>query len=117
MSLFSPDLQKLSPTGNRGVVYWRCLITKGIKASLCLARTGMRLGEVLALEWGDIGFRGRFIEVWQNYVRGRITRPKNGKTWCADMSQQLTETLRHLLTQRETETLQRRWKDMPEWVF
>ncbi len=84
---------------------------------LCLARTGMRLGEVLALQWGDVDFRGRFIEIRQNYVRGRITRPKNGKTRRVDMSQQLTETLRHLFTKRKAETLQRGWRDMPEWVF
>ena len=34
---------------------------------LCLARTGMRLGEALALQWGDIDFRSRFIEVRRNY--------------------------------------------------
>jgi integrase len=72
---------------------------------LYLARTGMRLGEALALQWGDIDFRGRFIEVRRNYVRRRITRPKNGKTWRVDMSQQLAETLHHLLTQRKAETL------------
>ncbi len=84
---------------------------------LCLARTGMRLGEALALEWGDIDWHGRFIEVRRNYVRGKITRPKNGKTRRVDMSQQLSEVLRQLLTQRKTEKLEGRWAELPEWVF
>ena len=77
----------------------------------------MRLGEVLALQWGDIDFSGRFIEVRRNYVRGRITKPKSGKTRRVDMSQQLTETLHHLLMQRKAETLRRGWRALPEWVF
>ncbi len=33
---------------------------------LCAARTGLRMGELLALQWGDIDFRGRFILVQRN---------------------------------------------------
>jgi integrase len=84
---------------------------------LCLARTGMRLGEVLALQWGDIDIHRRSITVRRNVVRGRITRPKNGKTRRVDMSQQLTEVLQHLQTQRKAETLHRGWPAMPAWVF
>jgi integrase len=84
---------------------------------LCLARTGMRLGEALALQWGDIDWHGRFIEVRRNYVCGKITRPKNGKSRRVDMSQQLAEALHQLLTQRKTEKLQGKWVDLPEWVF
>jgi integrase len=82
-----------------------------------LARTGMRLGEALALQWGDIDFRGRFIEVRRNYVRGRVTRPKNGKSRRVDMSQHLTDVLRRLHTQRKAEKLQHGWEEMPEWAF
>jgi integrase len=28
---------------------------------LCAARTGMRLGELLGLQWGDLDFNGRFV--------------------------------------------------------
>jgi integrase len=84
---------------------------------LCLARTGMRLGEAIALQWGDIDFQGRSITVRRNVVRGRITRPKNGKTRRVDMSQHLTEVLQHLQPHRKAETLRRGWGEMPVWVF
>jgi len=61
---------------------------------LLLARTGMRIGEALALKWGDLDFNGRFIEVKRSYVRCKITTPKSGKTRRVDMSLQLSETLK-----------------------
>ena len=84
---------------------------------LCLARTGMRLGEVLALQWGDIDVHARGITVRRNVVRGRITRPKKGKTRRVDMSEQLTDVLQRLQTQRKAETLSRGWPEIPAWVF
>lgn len=33
---------------------------------LCALRTGMRMGELIGLKWGDIDFRGQFIEVRQS---------------------------------------------------
>jgi integrase len=72
---------------------------------LCALRTGMRLGELLALEWGDIDFRGGFIEVRRGYVRGQITSPKNGKTRRVDMSRQLSDTLNVILVERKKESL------------
>jgi integrase len=84
---------------------------------LCALRTGMRLGELLGLHWGDVDFHGRFIEVRHNLVAGRLTTPKNGKTRRVDMSAQLTQVLRETLTTRKEETLQRGWKHLPAWVF
>jgi integrase len=63
----------------------------------------------MALQWGDIDWHGRFIEVRRNYVCGKITRPKNGKSRRVDMSQHLAEVLHQLLTQRKTEKLQGKW--------
>jgi integrase len=71
--------------------------------ALTLARTGMRLGEVLALQWGDIDFNGRFITVRRGLSRGKIETPKNGKTRRVDMSRQLTATLLELRRQRHKE--------------
>jgi integrase len=42
---------------------------------LCALRTGMRLGELLGLQWGDVDFHGRFIEVRRNRVAGRNDHP------------------------------------------
>ena len=36
---------------------------------LCAVRSGLRLGELLALQWGDLDYHGRFIEVQRNYTR------------------------------------------------
>lgn len=63
---------------------------------LTLARTGMRLGEAIALKWGDVDFHGSFIEVQRAYVQDRLTTPKNGKARRVLMSPQLIETLRGL---------------------
>jgi integrase len=82
-----------------------------------LARTGVRIGEACALQWGDLDFNGRFIEVRRNCVRYRITTPKSGKARRVDMSQGLTETLKALHLERRKETLRKGWGEVPEWVF
>lgn len=82
-----------------------------------LARTGLRLGEAVGLQWGDIDFNGRFIEVQRTRSNWRITTPKSGKGRQVDMSKQLTETLKALLLERKKETLRRGWGEVPEWVF
>ncbi len=63
--------------------------------TLCLlmARTGLREGEALALEWGDINFSERYINVQRGIYRGEVSTPKNGKTRRVDISPQLTEAL------------------------
>jgi integrase len=84
---------------------------------LCALRTGMRLGELLALEWGDIDFQGGFIEVRRSLVRGRIGTPKSGKGRRVDMSRQLAATLKALRVERKAETLRKGWGQVPEMVF
>jgi len=84
---------------------------------LCALRTGMRLGELLALEWGDIDFNGGFIEVRRSFTKGRITTPKNGKSRRVDMSKQLSETLKALHIERTKEALAKGWGQVPEIVF
>jgi integrase len=69
------------------------------------------------LQWGDIDFHSRFISVERNYVDGVITTPKSGKARRVDMSLQLSETLKALLTERKKETLKKGWGDIPNWVF
>ena len=54
----------------------------------------MRIGEALALQWGDLNFKDRSIEVKRSIYRGKITTPKNGKTRLVDMSLQLAEALK-----------------------
>ena len=82
-----------------------------------LARTGLRLGEAIALQWGDLDFHSRFIEVRHTWSGGKLTSSKSGKTRRVDMSRQLTDTLKALLLERKKETLRKDWGEMPEWVF
>ena len=84
---------------------------------LTLARTGMRLGEALGLQWGDIDFTGRFIEVRRAWVQRRVTTPKSGKTRRVDMTPQLAQTLKHLNTTRKEETLRQGRGELEDWVF
>jgi integrase len=84
---------------------------------LTLARTGIRFGEGLGLQWKDIDFEGRFITIERSFSKGKVDTPKNGQSRKVDMSQQLADTLKELKHQRKIETLNCGWKKMPEWVF
>jgi integrase len=85
---------------------------------LCALRTGMRLGELFGLQWGDIDFQSHFIEVRRTVKDGgKVFPPKNGKIRRVDLSDQLATTLRALLVERKAEKLRKGWTDLPEWVF
>ena len=84
---------------------------------LMAARTGMRLGELLALKWGDIDFKSSYIWVKRSYRRGRFTRPKNGKSRKVDMSMQLMEALSQFQTKAKREALKQGSGEMPEFIF
>ena len=83
---------------------------------LCALRTGMRLGELLALQWGDIDWNNRFIAVRRNIVRGTLTTPKSHRRRRVEMTPQLADVL---LAWRRVQ--RKRWlkkgEAMPEWVF
>jgi integrase len=84
---------------------------------LLLARTGVRIGEEIALKWADIDFNSRFIEVKRSIVRRRETTPKSGKSRRVDMSPQLAEVLKghkHLSKKR---ALALGLGEFPEFVF
>jgi integrase len=84
---------------------------------LCAVRTGMRLGELLALQWGDLDFHGRFIVVQRNYTRGEVVLPKSGDFRRVDMSRELSHALKDLHAERQLESVANGWKAVPEWVF
>ena len=84
---------------------------------LTLARTGMRIGEALALKWDDIDFAAREIRVARALSAGRIDTPKSGHGRTVDMSQQLARSLQRLQLERKTETLRCGWQEMPPWIF
>jgi integrase len=81
----------------------RLLLPKWHAFVLTALRTGLRLGELRALEWGDVDWRGRFLQVARNYVEGRTTTPKSGLVRRVDMSTELHMVLRlHRVQQRRT---------------
>jgi len=84
---------------------------------LTALRTGMRLGELIALRPGDLDFNGGFIEIRRAFSRGRLTTPKSGKSRRVDMSNGLAETLKQYLISRKTETLKKGWGEPPELLF
>lgn len=60
---------------------------------LCAFRTGMRLGEILALAWEDVDLNRNIIEVRRSFSGGYFSTPKSHKVRFVDMSEQLKEVL------------------------
>jgi integrase len=79
-------------------------------------RTGMRIGEIVALEWGDLDWHGKFIVVQRNFWQGTLGTPKNGKTRRVDMSDQLIAELTDHRRRMAAESL-KAGRTLPEWVF
>ena len=84
---------------------------------LTMARTGIRFGECLGLQWKDIDFDNRFINIERGLSKGKIETPKSGQSRKVDMSLQLSQVLKELRHQRKVDTLKNGWSGMPEWVF
>ena len=71
---------------------WRPMIVTAMK-------TGLRLGELLALRWEDVDLVAGRLVVRQNFSRGRLTTPKNGRERQVPLSDELVVVLkahRHL---------------------
>jgi len=79
-------------------------------------RTGMRLGELLGLQWGDIDWRARHLLVARNIVSGQLTTPKNHQRRRIDLSRQLAVALRLWRRQQRAAWLTR-GEPLPPWVF
>ena len=68
-------------------------------------RTGMRLGELLALEWKDVDWNSHFIWVKRSYKTGVTGETKSGKWRRVDVSDQLYEVLLELHTLSKAESV------------
>ncbi len=84
---------------------------------LLLARTGVRIGEALGLQWGDIDFNSRFINLQRSLSRGKITTLKGKRSRRVDMSLQLTEALMKHLTRSKAKGMKLGLGDNPKYVF
>lgn len=85
---------------------------------VCGFRTGLRIGELIALKWEDIDFHNRLIFVQRNITRGKVTNPKSraGKR-SVRMTNQLVHVLKAQRIRIKEEKLRKGWTDIPEWVF
>jgi integrase len=91
---------------------------------LLAVRAGLRRGELVALQWGDIEFGkgdkdfNRFILVQHNYVRGQHTTTKSRKNRRVDMSRELRRVLIELRDARMRIAQVEGKADISnEWVF
>lgn len=84
---------------------------------LMALRTGMRLGELLALQWGDIDFNSKYIIVQRSYKRGHFSEPKNHKGRRVDMSDQLIQVLKAYEREEKERALKEGRGGLPELVF
>ncbi len=90
---------------------------------LAALRTGMRLGELLALEWDDIQFGeseddpNRYILVRKHFVRGRFVTPKSGKERRVDLTRELRRALLELRDQKLLEAFKKGQEGISALVF
>jgi len=83
---------------------------------LMAMRTGLRQGEIIALQWGDIDWKGKFFEVRRSNYMGNLTTPKSGKGRRVDMSDQLAAALTDHKRIIAAEAL-KAGRAFPAWVF
>jgi integrase len=57
---------------------------------------GLRSGEIVALQWGDVDFERRQIRVRHSDWGGKLLPPKNGRIRVVGMTERLTTALRRL---------------------
>jgi hypothetical protein len=79
------DAAKVEPT-------WRAAIVVG-------AETGLRMGEIIGLEWDDVDFRNRTLTVMRWEWQGHVGPPKGGRSRTIPLTERLIESLkgeRHL---------------------
>jgi integrase len=61
---------------------------------LTAAFTGLRMGELIALRWGDVDFETEALHVYGSYSLGTLTAPKSGLTRTVPMAEQVRELLK-----------------------
>ncbi len=79
-------------------------------------RTGMRKGEIIALKWEDLDWRGKFIEVGRSFWKGTFSTTKSGKARRVDMSDQLAAVLEEHKKRIAAAAL-KAGRSMPDLVF
>jgi integrase len=68
---------------------------------LTAAFTGLRRGELIALQWRDVDFAGSVIRVRASYSEGQLTTPKSGKVRSVPMAPDVASALAKLGQRRD----------------
>ena len=85
---------------------------------VCGFRTGLRIGELLALKWEDIDFFNKTIHVQRNITRCKITTPKSKSSIrLVRMTAYLIEVLQDQKKIAKEAKLKKGWDQVPEWLF
>lgn len=85
---------------------------------LCGFRTGLRIGELIGLQWGDIDFFNKLLLVQKNVTRGKVTTPKSRSSKRpVRMTAQLVTVLQEHKAAMKAEKMRKGWASFPEWVF
>jgi integrase len=67
---------------------------------LCLAHSGIRLGEAAALRWKHLDWLGGFMRIERSYSHGVESVPKNGRARNVEVSDRLRAVLREVYRDR-----------------
>jgi integrase len=87
---------------------------------LTLTHAGLRMGEMLALEWSDIDLdpSRRALLVRRTFSKGRLkARTKSGLARKVPLTPQLRDALARHLIEQKRRALRRGWGDLPAPVF
>jgi len=85
---------------------------------ICGFRSGSRIGEMLALQWGDVDFFNRLITIQRNMTLWGVSRPKTADSERqVRMTAQLVDILKTQRKKAKADKLKKGWGDIPEWVF
>lgn len=86
---------------------------------LLLVNTGCRIGEAVSLQWQDINFEEREMDINKNFVRSRIEEStKSGKDRRVDLSANLVECLHSLEKSRAKQSLRKGQGSIDrDWLF
>jgi len=82
-----------------------------------LLSTGARRSEGLGLQWRDVDFDRAQITIRRALTKGHQVTPKSGKGGVVAMAPSLASVLLDLLARRRVEAMQRKWPELPAWVF
>jgi integrase len=91
----SGDIEVFSPEEVRALV-GAAAAEQDAAIFMAAAFTGLRRGELIALRWRDVDFRGSALRVRANFAGGELTTPKSGKVRSVPLAPDVAATLLRL---------------------